>query len=155
MTTLTRWEPFREVPTMREAMERFFEEPLFEPMRFWTRPLDEFRPAIDVAEEDGAYIVKASVPGVKPEEIEITLSDNMLTIKGESKADKEIKEENYHMRERRYGSFMRCMTLPTAVDSNKVEATHENGVLTLRLPKSEEAKPKKIAVKTMIEAKKK
>lgn len=154
MTTLTRWEPFRELATMRDVMNRFFAEPLFEPTRFWTRPMDEFQPDIDIADEDGAYIVKASVPGVKPEEIEISLTDNRLTIKGESKEDKEVKEENYWMRERRYGTFVRTLTLPMTVNSDKAEATHENGVLTLRLPKSEVAKPKKITVKPMIEAKK-
>jgi len=154
MTTLTRWEPFRELATVRDTMDRLFEEPFFTPMRLWPRPLDEFRPAMDVLEEEGAYIVKASLPGVKPEEVEITLTDNTLTIKGEAKADKEVKEENYHLRERHYGSFLRTMTLPMAVDTEKVEAMHENGVLTLHLPKSEAVKPKKIAVKTMVEAKK-
>jgi HSP20 family protein len=120
----------------------------------WPRPLAEFRPALDVAEEEGAYIVKASLPGVKPEEVEITVADNRLTLKGEVKADKEVKEENYHLRERHYGSFMRAMTLPTGVDTEKMEAVHENGVLTLRLPKSETVKPKKIAVKTVVEPKK-
>ena len=155
MTTLTRWEPFRELATMRNTMERFFDEPLFEPTHLWSRSLDVFKPAIDIAEEDGAYIVKASIPGIKPEDVEITLAENTLTIKGEAKEDKEIKEENYHLRERRYGSFVRTMTLPMTVDPDKVEATDENGVLTLRLPKSEEIKPKKIAVKTGVEAKQK
>jgi len=155
MTTLTRWEPFREMATMRDTMERLFDEPLFEPTRLWRRPLDEFRPALDIAEEDGAYIVKVSVPGVKPEDVEVTLTENALTVKGEVKEDKEVKEENYHLRERHFGSFMRNITLPVAVDANKVEATHENGVLTLHLPKSEEVKPKKIAVKTVVEAKNK
>jgi len=155
MTTLTRWEPFRELATVRNAMERLFEEPFFEPTRLWSRSLDEFRPALDVVEEDGAYVVKASLPGVKPEDVEITLADNTLTMKGEAKEDKEGKEENYHLRERRYGSFMRTMTLPMTVNADKAEAVHENGVLTLHLPKSEEAKPKKITIKPMIEAKKK
>lgn len=155
MSTLTRWEPMRELATMRDAMERLWEEPLFEPVRLWTRPLDEFRPAIDVIEEEGAYVVKASIPGIKPEEVEVSVTENMVTLKGEAEEDKEVKEENYHLRERRFGSFMRTMTLPMAVNPDKAEATHENGVLTLRLPKSEEIKPKKIAVKTVVEAKKK
>ena len=154
MTTLTRWEPFRELATMRDTMERLFDEPLFEPMRLWPRPQGEFKPALDVVEEEGAYIVKASPPGVKPEEVEITVTDNRLTLKGEVKEDKEVKEENYHLRERRYGSFLRTMTLPTGVDTEKVEAVHENGVLTLRLPKSATVKPKKITVKTVVEPKK-
>jgi HSP20 family protein len=148
MTMLTRWEPFRELPTLREMMERFWDEP-FDLLRTLPRTLGEFRPAMDVSEDEGAYIVKASLPGVKPEEVEVTLSDNVLTLKGEAKQEKETKEENYHLRERRFGSFMRSITLPMAVKSEKVEATHENGVITLRLPKSEEVKPKKIAVKSV------
>jgi HSP20 family protein len=111
------------------------------------RRMDQFEPMVDMAEDESVYIVKASMPGVKPEEIEVTLQDNILTIKGEAKEEKEIKEENYHMRERRYGSFMRNLTLPTAVKAEEIEANHEDGVLTLRLPKSEVNKPKKIAVK--------
>jgi HSP20 family protein len=147
MTTLTRWEPLRELATMREMMDRFWDEPS-DLLRSWPRMLSEFRPAIDVSEDDGAYIVKASVPGVKPEDVEITLTDNMLTIKGEAREDKESKEKNYHLRERHYGSFLRNISLPMGVKTEKVEATNEHGVITLRLPKSEEVKPKKIAVKT-------
>jgi HSP20 family protein len=110
---------------------------------------DEFEPAVDVAEEETAYIVKAAMPGVKPEEVEVTLHNNVLTLKGEAKADKEIKEENYHLRERRYGSFMRSLTLPAGVKAEQIEAKHEDGVLTVRLPKMEEDKPKKIAIQTM------
>ena len=147
MTTLTRWEPWREMTALRRAFDRFFEEP-FEPRFFMPWRLEEFEPTVDVAEDENAYIVKASMPGVKPEDVEVTLQNNVLTIKGESKEDKEIKEENYHLRERRYGSFMRSLTMPTNVKADLIEAKHEHGVLTVRLPKTEEDKPKKIAVKT-------
>ena len=80
------------------------------------------------------------------------LTDNVLTIKGEMRADKEINEENYHLRERRFGSFVRSVTLPTAVDADKIEAVNENGVLTLTLPKAEAVKPKKIEVKKLVNA---
>jgi HSP20 family protein len=148
MTTLTRWEPWREMPILRRAFERFFEEP-FENRFMLPWRLDEFEPAVDVVEDETAYIVKAAMPGVKPEEVEVTLHNNVLTLKGEAKTDKEIKEENYHLRERRYGSFMRSLTLPAGVKAEQIEAKHEDGVLTVRLPKMEEDKPKKIAVKTM------
>jgi HSP20 family protein len=148
MTMLTRWEPERELATLRRTFDRFFGEP-FAPRFMMPWRLDEFEPAVDMAEDETAYIVKAAVPGVKPEEVEVTLHNNVLTLKGEAKEDKEIKEENYYLRERRFGSFMRSLTLPTAVKAEAIEAKHEDGVLTVRLPKMEEDKPKKIAVKTI------
>jgi HSP20 family protein len=148
MTTLTRWEPWREMAALRRNFERFFDEP-FEPHFLMPWRLDQFELAVDVAEDENAYIVKASMPGVKPEDVEVTMQNNVLTIKGEVKEDKEIKEETYFMRERRYGSFMRSLTLPAGVKAEKIEAKHENGVLTVRLPRSEADKPKKIAVKAV------
>jgi HSP20 family protein len=148
MTTLTRWEPFRELASLRNAMDRAFGD-TFEFPRQWERQAT-WGPALDVVEKEDSYIVKASVPGVAPEDVEITLTDNVLTIKGETKEDKEDKQENYHVRERHYGSFMRSITLPTTVEADKVEAVNEQGVLTLTLPKSEAVKPKKIAVKSTV-----
>jgi HSP20 family protein len=139
MATLTRWDPFREMATLRRTMDRFFDEPLFETALRWPRE-EAFSLALDVAEKDDSYIVKASVPGVNPEDIEIT-------------EDKEVKEEDYHLRERHYGSFMRTITLPMAVNADKIEAVNEHGVLTLTIPKSEAVKPKKIAVKTTVNGK--
>lgn len=147
MTMLTRWEPERELATMRRMFDRFFGEP-FEPRFMMPGRLNEFELMMDLAEDENAYIVKAAIPGVKPEEVEVTLQNNVLTLKGEAKEDKEIKEANYYLRERRYGNFMRSVTLPTAVKAEQIEAKHEDGVLTVRLPKSEEDKPKKITVKT-------
>lgn len=149
-TTLSRWEPIRELTDMRRMMDRMFDDSFLKAMEWPRSNNGAYGLALDVAEQEDAYVVKASVPGVNPEEVEVTLSDNVLTIKGESKADQEIKEENYHLRERRYGSFMRSVTLPVPVEADKVEATHENGVLTLRLPKAEAVKPKKIAVKSTV-----
>lgn len=155
MTTLTRWEPFRELADMRRnmdrMMERFFEDPIFGSAPAWSqRNGGAWSLALDVAEDADNYIVKASVPGINPDDIEITLTDNVLTIKGETKEETESKETNWHVRERRYGTFMRSVTLPASVDVDRVEATNENGVLTLRLPKSEAVKPKKIAVKNTV-----
>jgi HSP20 family protein len=142
---LTRWEPRQEALALRQAFERMFDEPFgFRFPQPWR--LDQFEPMIDLAEDETTYTVKASVPGVKPEDVEVTLQHNILTIKGEAKEEKEIKEENYHMRERRFGSFMRSITLPSEVKAEEIEAKHEDGVLTVRLPKSKVDKPKKITV---------
>jgi HSP20 family protein len=157
MTNLTRWEPFREMAEMRrnmdQMMERFFDEPFF--ANFATRTPREngaWSLPLDLAEDAESYVVKASAPGINPDDIEITLTDNVLTIKGESKEESENKESNWHVRERRYGRFMRSIALPTPIETEKVEATNEHGVLTLRLPKAQAVKPKKIAVKTTVSA---
>ncbi len=152
MTTLTRWEPIRELNDMRRTMdrmmERFFEEPSGSSFAaFPQRNGNAWHLPLDIAEDADAYMIKASVPGIDPEQIEITLNDTVLTIKGETSSESESKETNWHLRERRYGSFSRSVTLPTPVNADAVEATNENGVLTLRLPKTEAAKPRKIAIK--------
>jgi HSP20 family protein len=152
MNNLTRWEPMRELQTMRSLMDRFFDEPFFSAPSLWSQRGESFPVPLDVIEEEGQYIVKASMPGVNPDEVEITLTDNVLTIKGESKHESESKESNYHVRERHVGSFMRHVTMPVGVNADNVEATFENGVLTLRLPKSEAVKPKKITVRNTVEA---
>lgn len=151
MAALTRWEPMRELATMRQMMDRMLDDDFFRFPSAWERSGGEVASlALDVAEKDDVYVVKASLPGVNPEDVDITLTDNVLTIRGETKADNEIKQENYHLRERRFGSFMRSITLPNAVDADKIEAVNENGVLTLTLPKAETVKPRKIEVKRMV-----
>jgi HSP20 family protein len=152
MNSLARWDPFRESQSLRSFIDRYFDEPFFATPQLWSQRSGSNSLPLDVIEEDGEYIVKASVPGVNPEDVEITLTDNVLTIKGEMKQEDERDESNYHVRERRSGGFMRQIALPTTVDPEKVEATNENGVLTLHLPKSEAAKPKKIAVKKTVES---
>jgi HSP20 family protein len=136
---------------MHSLMDRFFNEPFFSAPQLWSQRGDNFPVPLDVIEEDGQFVVKASMPGVSPDEVEITLTDNVLTIKGETKRESESNESNYHVRERQYGSFLRHLTLPMPVNSDEVEATFENGILTLRLPKTEAAKPKRIAVKKTVE----
>lgn len=153
MTTLMRWDPFRELTTIRNMMDRLLEEPMGEDDGSFSRQFNAFPLALDVMEDEEAYTVKASVPGINPDDVEITMADNVLTIKGETRAEKDVEEKQYRLRERRFGSFQRSVTLPVMVDPDKVEATSENGVLTLRLPKSEAVKPKKISVKKMIESK--
>jgi HSP20 family protein len=155
MTTLTRWQPIRELVTLRNdmdnLMERFFAEPFFGNAPTWSqRNGGAWHLALDVAEEADHYLVKASIPGINPNDLEITLTDNVLTIKGETKEEHAAKETNWHVRERRYGTFLRSVTLPAPVEADKVEATNEYGVLTLRIPKAEAVKAKKIAVKSPV-----
>jgi len=147
MTTLTRWEPWREMAALRKTLDRCFEEP-FEPLTTWPWRTEAFNMMVDVVEEEGAYIVKAEMPGVKPEDVEVTLNNNVLTIKGEVNEEKESKEANYHLRERRYGTYMRSLTMPVDIKTEAIEAKNEHGMLIVRLPKAEAVKPKKITVMT-------
>lgn len=144
MADLVRWEPFRELMSLREAMDRLFEESFVRPWRLL--PFEYGTPAVDMYQTDDAVVVKASLPGVKPEDIDISITGDTLTIRGESKSQEEVKEENYIRREMRYGSFTRTLPIPVSVQTDKAEAVFENGVLTLTLPKAEEVKPKSIKV---------
>ena len=104
-------------------------------------------PAVDVAENENEVQVKVELPGVSKDDVKITMQENILTIRGEKKQDKETKNTEYHRVERSYGSFQRSFTLPTSVKHDKIEASYNDGVLTVTLPKAEEAKPKQIEVK--------
>ncbi len=148
MARIVRWDPFREALAMRNQMDQLMNE-FFNAPAAWQS--DEYagfmRLALDVTENDEAYTVRASVPGINPDDLDISFSDNTLTIKGELKEEKVDENERWHLRERRFGEFMRSITLPNAVNADKIEAHYENGVLTLTLPKAEEVKPRKISVK--------
>lgn len=109
-------------------------------MSYWT-------PAVDIAEQENDYVVKMELPGVNKDDVKISLESNILTIKGEKKQEKEEKNKNVHRLERTYGSFQRSFTLPTTVKSDTIDAFFKEGVLTISLPKAEEAKPKQIEVK--------
>ena len=150
MTELVRWDPFRQMSALRSELDRYFEEPFLRTPSIWQHEGVAFSLALDVAENDDEFLVKASLPGVSPDEIEVTLNENTLTISGKMTREEEREDTNYHLRERRFGSFARSITLPTPVDADKVEAVNENGVLTLKLPKVESAKPRKISVKTTV-----
>jgi len=144
MATLQRFEPLREMVSLRDAMNSLFQESFVRPIGL----LGE-GPAmlpLDIAENENEFIVKASLPGVKPEDVQITAHGDSLTIRGEIKEEQEKKDEHYHLRERRVGQFMRTVTLSTPISAEKAQAHFENGVLTLILPKAEEAKPKQIKV---------
>jgi HSP20 family protein len=148
---LTRWDPFQEMITLRNAVDRLFDT-AYGPST--AQPVT-WGLALDVIEQEDEFLVKASVPGINPDDLEITFTDNVLTIKGETKAEEEIKDANYHLRERRFGSFARSISLGSRITADKIQANYENGVLTLHLPKAEEVKPKRIPIKAskMIEAK--
>ena len=141
---LTRIDPFSEMLSLRNAMDRLFDD-FFAPSSAWDGH-DAWSLALDVSESNDAYTVKAAIPGINPDEIEVTFTGNTLTIKGETKAEEEKEDQHYHLRERRYGSFTRSLTLPGKVEGDKINAAYEAGVLTLTLPKAEVAKPKRIAI---------
>ena len=143
---LTRFDPFQEMLTLRNAVDRLFDS-TYSPFETSNRPVAWGLP-LDVVETDEAFVVKASLPGINPDELEITFTDNVLTIKGEIKEEDEEKETRYHLRERRYGSFARSITLGARLNGDKIQAAYHNGVLMLTLPKAEEIKPKRIAIKT-------
>jgi HSP20 family protein len=154
MADITRWDPFAEMATLRQTMDRLFDEP--RPWRVFGNGGGDVHFPIDLYETAEEVVVKASLPGVKPEDIDISVTGQLLTLRGESKEEHEEKTQNYYRRERRAGSFLRQISLPTEVDSSKADASFEDGVLHLRLPKAEAMKPKtiKVQAKPLIEGKK-
>jgi len=143
---LMEWRPFREVSRLRREMDRLWDD-YFGAGRRALRPLAEFAPAVDVKETAEAVVVKAEVPGMDARDINISVTGDVLTIKGEKKSEREEKEQNYHLVERSYGSFSRSLVLPAAVNLDKIEAKYDKGVLTVTCPKKEEVKPKAIEIK--------
>ena len=144
MSNLIRWEPAREIMTLREAMDRLFDDA-------FTRPLSALGqgtiPAIDMYQTDNEVVVKAALPGIKSDAIQINVTGELLTIKGEVKHEEESCDKAWHIREQRFGSFERSVVLPVPVVTDKAKAEFENGVLVVTLPKAEEVKPKTITVK--------
>lgn len=145
--SIMRREPFSELVSLRQAMDKLFEDSFVRPSRMLAAFGEAAIPAIDVYQTPNEFVVKASLPGTKPDDVNIDITGNTLTIKGETKAEQETKNEDYLYQERRYGSFSRSLVLPSGLQADKIEATMENGILTLTIPKAEEAKPKTIKVK--------
>ena len=147
MSDLIRWDPFREMVSLRDAMDRLFEESFVRPSG--ERSMGEARTlALDMYETDDDLVVEASLPNIGPDDVDISIVGNSLTIKGEMEREEEKEEKGKdYFRERRYGAFQRTVSLPVEVNADEAEATFENGVLKLSLPKVEEAKPKRITVK--------
>jgi HSP20 family protein len=144
MRTLTRWEPFRGVPSLQDQVNRLFND-VFE-RRGEESSLTAWAPSVDIYETEHELIVKADLPDVDPKDLDIRVENNVLTIRGERKFEKKVDEENYLRVERAYGSFARSFTLANTVNSEAIKADYQNGVLTLSIPKKEEAKPKQIKV---------
>ncbi len=144
MSNVIRWEPAREMMTLREAMDRLFDDAFTRPISM-TGSLSA--PAIDMYQTDDEVVVKAAVPGVKADDVQISVTDNVLSIKGETKQKEETREKAWHIREQRWGMFERNVMLPSDVVADKARAEFEDGVLTITLPKAEEARPKTITVK--------
>ncbi len=143
---IVRWEPFRDLVASQDRFSRLFNESfsrLFGDQEGLERA---WAPAVDIFESDNNIVLKAELPGLDPKDVEVRVEDSTLYLKGERKFEKEVEEDNYHRIERSYGSFARSFSLPATIDSDKVQAEYKDGLLTLTIPKREEAKPKTIKI---------
>ncbi|GBD94922.1 18 kDa heat shock protein [bacterium BMS3Abin05] len=147
---IVRWRPTRDILGIRDEMDRLFDEFFGTlPEKFAGENVEGvWLPAVDISETEHDLIVTAELPGIKKDALKLSVQDNILTIKGEKKQEKETKDENYHRIERSYGAFQRTFSLPAIVDATKIKATFKDGVLKIRLPKKEEAKTKEIPIAT-------
>ena len=145
MSNLTRWEPVREMMTLREAMDRLFDDAFTRPINLrdggWSAP------AVDMYQTDDELVVKVALPGFKADEVQINVTGDVLSLRGDLKREQEEKDKAWHIREHRWSSFERSVALPTQVKADGANADFENGILTITLPKAEEVKPKTISVK--------
>ncbi len=151
MADLIRWEPMG-VSSLRQAMDRLFEDSFARSTGLLAGIRGE-SPAIDMYQTDKEVVVKASVPGMKAEDLEISVTGDMLTLKGVHREEQEVEDENYFRKEMRFGSFMRTLEIPVPTKIDKAEAEFEDGVLTVTLPKTEAVQPKSIKVKPGAKAK--
>jgi len=147
MSNLIRWQPMREMVTLRDAMDRLFDDAFTRPWGLTDGGRYGLAPSVDMFETDNEVVIKAALPGMKADEVEINVTGEMLTLKGETREKSEVKDKAYHLREQRWGTFERSVPLPTSVVSDKAKAEFEDGILTITLPKAEEVKPKTITVK--------
>jgi HSP20 family protein len=147
MANITRFDPFGEMVTLRSAMDRLFEDSFVSPLTWRTFSGEVSHPSLDVHQTADEIVVTAALPGLKADDVDITITGQTLSIRGEFKADEEISRDQYLYRERRFGAFHRQLQLPVRVQGDAATATFENGVLTLRIPKAEEVKPRQIQVK--------
>jgi HSP20 family protein len=144
---LVRWRPGRHLPIVQDEMDRAFDRL----MRQWASPVSfseaGWNPSVDVVETDDEIVVRAEIPGVNRDDIDLTVENNRMIISGEKKQEHEEKDDNYYLMERSYGSFRRIFVLPAQADADKVAASYKDGVLTVTVPKTEVAKGKKIDIK--------
>ena len=143
---IIRWDPYRDLVTLRDRMNRLFEDVSGPRSEERDVMASAWAPSVDIYENENEVVLAAEIPGVDEKDVEIKVEDNNLTLRGERKFEKETKEENYHRIERSYGSFARSFALPNSIDADKVAAEYKDGLLTLTLPKREEAKPKTVRI---------
>lgn len=148
MPAVTRFDPFRDITTLRDEMNRLFNRTVGEGVSSgsaWT-------PAVDIFDTDQAIVLRAELPGLTPEDIDIEIDDNVLTLKGERRFEETVQEGRYYRLERAYGHFQRNITLPQGVKADEISASFDNGVLSVRVPKADEVRPRKIAVEAAVSA---
>jgi HSP20 family protein len=150
---IIRWDPFRDMVSLRERMNRAFDDVFANRGEDKDLTPSTWAPAVDIYETENELVLSAEVPGIAEKDIEIRVEDNTLQLRGERKFEKETKEENYHRIERSYGSFYRAFTLPNSIDSEAIKAEHENGVLRVTMPKRQELKPRTVKIVTPLEKK--
>ena len=146
MTVIARWDPFREFSTLQDRMNRLFRESYGPEGRDESLTTSQFAPPVDVYEDEHNVVLKVEVPGIDEKDVDVRVENNVLTVHGERKFEKEEKEENFRRIERQYGSFTRTFTLPSTVDAERIQADYDKGILKIVLPKKAEAKPKQIKV---------
>ena len=147
MMNLVRWNPLGEMTAMQNRINRWFNDPFWPVGRMDNEAgMGMWNPAVDLYEKDDHFVIKAELPGVNKKDITIDLKDRVLTLSGQRSYDNEVKEENYYRRERSYGKFQRAFTLPADVDSDKIKAEFNDGLLQIEVPKPEQQKPKKVTI---------
>lgn len=144
---LVRWDPFRDLVSIQDELSRLFGRTYGGSEALRPSAGGVWMPSMDVYETEDKIVAKLELPGIDPNNVDVSVEDSTLTISGAREFSDEVKEESYHRVERRYGSFTRAITLPHTADAEKVNANFDNGVLTIEVAKAEKAKPKKIQVK--------
>ena len=143
---VSRWDPFRDLSVLQERMNRLFEDAGRGYRGDDAAATTTWSPAVDIFETETEIMVKAELPGIERKDIALNLDNNVLTLKGERKFEKETRQENYHRIERSYGVFSRAFSIPAIVDEEQIRADYKDGILTIALPKKEQVKPKQIKI---------
>ena len=147
MANITRFDPLGEIVSLRSAMDRLFEDSFVSPLTWRTVANGNgINPAIDIYETDDDIVLTAALPGLKSDDVEVTITGQNLTLRGDVKADETVQNDQYIYRERRFGSFNRSFQLPVRVDGDRADASFSDGILTLRIPKADEVKPRQIRI---------
>ncbi len=145
--SIIKWDPFRDLLSLQERMNKLFEESLLQTGKErQDLMVGGWSPAVDVMESNDEIVLKAELPGIDLKDVEVLIKDNVLTLRGERRFEKEEEKENYHRIERTYGTFQRFFTLPASVEQDKIKAKMKDGVLEVRIPKAKEEKSKKIEI---------